>query len=284
MGHVHSDYLPMNVRTKLPHVLLSLLFAANMQQICAARVSTVADAATSASAIAEKKAAPLMQEAAKASDKLRERGSFFRMFRPEIPDPLAAAKVDAIEFDSAITSPRTLTYKSRLSRVSRWIGPLTLGLLNYFPFETMNAAVAGRINNLMAEEKISVEEMTARAFRESLAEGKRFRVDSPAGAVMKIEVTRYALDPVPTSLGRMKPTLSVTGRLYSPKGRLLWIGKGFSTIAEPTIKGATVEQYEDDPEALRRDFSESARIAARRLAAQANALPRAKVTIVPPER
>ena len=274
----------MNTQNILLRVSLSLALAASMQQMCAARVTTVSDAATGASAIAEKKAAHLVSGVGKASEKVRERGSFFRFFRPEIPDPLTAAKIDAIEFDSAITSPRTLTYKSRLSRVSRWIGPLTLGLLNYFPFETMNAAVAGRINNLMAEEKMSVEEMAASAFRESLAEGKRFHVDSPAGAVMKIEVTRYALDPVPTSVARMKPTLSLTGRLYNPKGRLLWIGKGFSTVTEAGIKGATVEQYEDDPEVLRRDFSESARIAARRLAAQANALPRAKVTIAPPDR
>jgi len=211
----------------------------------------------------------------------RSRGAFLGIFRLEVPDLVSAAKVSRVQIDPRVSSPRTLTYKSRISRVSRWIGPFTLGLLNYVPFETMNAAVTGRMNNLMAEEKIAVEEMAARVFAESLASGRRFVVGSPAEATVEVELTRYALDPVPTSLGRMKPTVSLTGRLYSPEGRLLWIGKGFSTIAESGMKGATVEQYEDNPALLRRDFEDTIRIAASRLAAQANALPRAKVTVVP---
>ncbi len=214
----------------------------------------------------------------------RPRGAFLGMFRLEVPDLLSAAKVRRVEIDPRVTSPRTLTYKSRVSRVSRWIGPLTLGLLNYVPFETMNAAVSGRMNNLMAEEKISIEETAARVFAENLAEGKRFAIGSPPEAMVELEVTRYALDPVPTSIGRMKPTVSLTGRLYSPTGRLLWVGKGFSTIAERGIKGATVEQYEENPAALRSDFEEAVRVASRRLAMQANALPRAKVTVVPQQR
>jgi len=226
----------------------------------------------------------LTQGANKTTDAARSSGAFLGVFRLEIPDLVAAGKVRKIEVDPRVTSPRTLTYKSRLSRVSRWIGPLTLGLLNYVPFETMNAGVSGRMNNLMAEEKISVEQLATRFFGESLAEGKRFRLGEPSDAVMSVEVNRYALDPVPTSLGRMKPTVSLTGRLRSPQGRLLWIGKGFSTIAESGIKGATVEQYEANPVALRAEFEEAARVAARRLAAQANALPKAKVSVVPDAR
>jgi hypothetical protein len=226
----------------------------------------------------------LTQGANKITDAARSRGAFLGVFRFEVPDLAAAAKVGKIEIDPRVTSPRTLTYKSRLSRVSRWIGPLTLGLLNYVPFETMNAEVSGRMNNLMAEEKISVEQLAARVFGESLAQGKRFRLGEPSDAVMSVEVNRYALDPVPTSLGRMKPTVSLTGRLRSPQGRLLWIGKGFSTIAESTIKGATVEQYEENPDALRAEFEEATRVAARRLAAQANMVPKAKVTVVPDDR
>lgn len=217
----------------------------------------------------------------KVADAARSRGAFLGLFRIETPDLAAVAKVRKIEVDPRVTSPRTLTYKSRLSRVSRWIGPLTLGLINYVPFETMNAGVSGRMNNLMAEEKISVEQSAARFLGEELAKGKRFRIAEPSDAVLKVEVNRYALDPVPTSLGRMKPTVSLAVRLRNAQGRLLWSGKGFSTFAESTIKGATVEQYEENPDALRADFEEAARIAARRLAAQANLLPKAKVTVIP---
>ena len=214
----------------------------------------------------------------------RSRGAFLGIFRLEAPDLASAAKVQLVQIDPRVTSPRTLTYKSRLSRISRWIGPLTLGLLNYVPFETMNAAVSGRMNNLMAEEKISVEEMAARVFAENLSEGKRFTIGSPPEAFVELEITRYALDPVPTSVGRMKPTVSLTGRMYGPTGRLLWIGKGFSTIAERGIKGATVEQYESSPAALRADFDEAVQVASRRLAMQVNALPRAKLTVLPQGR
>lgn len=214
----------------------------------------------------------------------RSQGAFLGIFRLEVPALASAAKVQRVQIDPRVTSPRTLTYKSRLSRVSRWIGPLTLGLLNYVPFETMNAAVSGRMNNLMAEEKISVEETAAREFSEDLAEGKRFAIGSPPEASIELEITRYALDPVPTSVGRMKPTVSLTGRMYGPTGRLLWIGKGFSTIAERGIKGATVEQYEANPAALRADFDEAVQVASRRLAMQANALPRAKLTVLPQGR
>jgi hypothetical protein len=83
---------------------------------------------------------------------------------------------------------------------------------------------------------------------------------------------------MPTSLGRMKPTVSVTGRLYDAHGQLLWLGKGF---AERGIKGSTVEQYEENPDLLRRDFEAAANSAIRRLAMQANAVPLATVTVQP---
>lgn len=267
-----------------PRVSAFLLVTAFCLGQAFAQGSPVAGEARRATQSVAQSQQQLTQSAGNIAGAARSRGAFLGIFPFEIPDLAAAAKVQKIAVDSRVTSPRTLTYKSRLSRLSRWIGPLTLGLLNYVPFETMNAAVTGRMNNLMAEEKISVEQSASRLFGESLGQGKRFRVGQPAEATMKLEVGRYALDPVPTSFGRMKPTLSLTGRLYDPQGRLLWIGKGFSTVAEPGIKGATVEQYEADPDALRADFEQSARIAAHRLAAQAEALPLAKVTVVPAGR
>jgi hypothetical protein len=209
----------------------------------------------------------------------RSRGAFLGIFRPEFPNLVQATKVRDVAIDRRVTSPRTVTYKSRMSRVSRWIGPLTLGLINYVPFETMNAAVAGRVNNLMAEEEISVEQLVARTFEDGIRSNQRFIVAKNPEAVFELEMTRYALDPMPTSLGRMKPTVSVTGRLYNTRGQLLWIGKGFSTIAERGLKGATVEQYEDNPEQLRTDFETATRIAMSRLVAQANAVPRASVKV-----
>ena len=213
----------------------------------------------------------------------RSRGAFLGIFRPEFPNLLQAAKVRNVAVDSRVTSPRTVTYKSRLSRVSRWIGPLTLGLLNYVPFETMNAAVAGRINNLMAEEEITIEPLVAKIFAEGLREKKRFILAENPEAVFELELTRYALDPMPTSLGRVKPTVSVTGRLYSTNGQLLWIGKGFSTIAEKGLNGATVEQYEANPAQLRADFESAIRVAMSRLVAQANAVPKASVRVTTAE-
>jgi hypothetical protein len=209
----------------------------------------------------------------------RARGAFLGIFRPEFPNLPAATKIHKVAVDTRVTSPRTVTYKSRLSRVSRWIGPLTLGLLNYVPFETMNAAVAGRINNLMAEEEISVEQLVARIFQEGVRDGKRYVLANNPQAVFELEMTRYALDPMPTSLGRVKPTVSVTGRLYDNNGQLLWIGKGFSTIAEPGLKGANVEHYEANPAQLRADFETATRVAMSRLVAQANAVPKASVKV-----
>jgi hypothetical protein len=141
--------------------------------------------------------------------------------------------------------------------------------------------VAGRVNNLMAEEEIEVERIISKVFAEQLKDSKRYKIANPPDAVFELELTRYALDPMPTSLGRMKPTVSVTGRLYDANGQLLWLGKGFSTFAERGIKGATVEQYEEDPDLLRRDFEVAANSAIRRLAMQANAVPRATVTVQP---
>ena len=209
----------------------------------------------------------------------RARGAFLGIFRLEFPNLVQATRVRDVAVDSRVTSPRTVTYKSRLSRVSRWIGPLTLGLLNYVPFETMNAAVAGRINNLMAEEEISVEQLVARTFEDGIRKNNRYVIAETPEAVFELEMTRYALDPMPTSLGRVKPTVSVTGRLYDTNGQLLWLGKGFSTIAEPGLKGANVEHYEANPAQLRADFETAARVAMSRLVAQANAVPKATVKV-----
>lgn len=208
-------------------------------------------------------------------------GALFGIIKPEFPNLWKAAKVQRVVIDPRITSPRTITYKSRFSRVSRWIAPLTLGIATYIPYETMNASMAARLNNLMSEEEISIENQVTEGFAAEIAKSRRFRVANPPDAVFELEITRYALDPVPLSIGRMKPTVSVTGRLYDANSQLLWIGKGFSTILERGIRGATVEQYEDDPELLRNDFRASVSSAIRRLGAMANIVPRASVTVTP---
>jgi hypothetical protein len=203
----------------------------------------------------------------------------FKLPKLEVPDVARAAKIRGASVDDKVSSPRTLTYKSRASRLSRWIGPLTFGLLNYVPFETLNAGVSGTINNLMAEEGISVESMTAKAFAAQLKDGKRWAKTAPSEGVFKIEVNRYALDPVPTSISLLRPTVSLTGRLYDNDGKLLWIGKGFTSSIEPGLKGATLEQYEANPDALRKDFETAVQTATKRLAAQANAVPKASVKV-----
>lgn len=210
-------------------------------------------------------------------DKLK---SPFKLPKFDIPDLARAAKVRRAAVDDAVTSPRTLTYKSRASRLSRWIAPLTMGLITYVPFDTMNAGAIGRMNNLMAVEKISVESMTADALARQIKEGKRWSAAAPSEATFKIEVNRYALDPVPTSISLLRPTVSLTGRLFDKDGKLLWIGKGFTSSLEPGIKGATLEQYEANPDVLRQDFETAVQSATRRLAAQANAVPKASVKVV----
>ena len=197
----------------------------------------------------------------------------------DVPNLAQAAKTSRANVDDAVTSPRTLTYKSRASRLSRWIAPLTFGLITYVPFDTMNADVTGSVNNLMAEEGISVEDMTAKAFAAQLKDGKRWSAAAPSEGSFKIEINRYALDPVPTSISLLRPTVSLTGRLFDNDGKLLWIGKGFTSSVEPGIKGATLEQYEADPAKLRQDFETSVQTAAKRLAAQANAVPKASVKV-----
>lgn len=197
----------------------------------------------------------------------------------DVPNLAQAAKTSRATVDDAVTSPRTLTYKSRASRLSRWIAPLTMGLLTYVPFDTMNADVTGSVNNLMAEEGISVEEMTAKAFAAQIKEGKRWSAAAPSEGSFKIEINRYALDPVPTSVSLLRPTVSLTGRLFDNDGKLLWIGKGFTSSVEPGIKGATLGQYEADPDMLRKDFETSVQTATKRLAAQANAVPKASVKV-----
>lgn len=207
----------------------------------------------------------------------------FQLPKFEVPDVLRAAKIRSASVDDKVTSPRTLTYKSRVSRLSRWIGPLTFGVLNYVPFETMNAGVTGAMNNLMAEQGISVEDMATDAFATQLKEGKRWPKSTPAEGTFQIEVNRYALDPVPTSLSRLRPTVSLTGRLFDNDGKLLWIGKGFTSSLEPGIKGATLEQYAADPAALRNDFQSAVQTATKRLAGQANAVPKASIKVAAAE-
>lgn len=197
----------------------------------------------------------------------------------DVPNLARAAKTSRASVDDKVTSPRTLTYKSRASRVSRWIAPLTAGLIAYVPFDSINADIVGAMNNLMAEEKISVESMAADAFAGQLKGGKRWSVAQPAEGVFKIEIDRYALDPVPTSVSVLRPTVSLTGRLFDNDGKLLWIGKGFTSSLEPGIKGATLEQYQANPDVLRKDFETSVQTAAKRLAAQANAVPKASVKV-----
>ena len=207
----------------------------------------------------------------------------FKLPKSEVPDSARAAKIRGASVDDKVASPRTLTYKSRVSRLSRWIGPLTFGLLNYVPFETLNAGVSGTINNLMAEEGISVEAMTAKAFAAQLKDGKRWGKAMPSEGTFKIEVNRYALDPVPTSISLLRPTVSLTGRLYDDNGKLLWIGKGFVSSIEPGLKGATLEQYEANPEMLRQGFETAVQTATKRLAAQANSIPKASIKVAAAE-
>lgn len=201
----------------------------------------------------------------------------------DVPNLAQAAKTSRASVDEKVASPRTLTYKSRASRVSRWIAPLTMGLLTYVPFDSMNADVTGEVNNLMAEEKISVESMVAAAFADQLAGGKRWSTEEPADGVFKIEIDRYALDPVPTSVSLLRPTVSLTGRLFDNDGKLLWIGKGFTSSLEPGIKGLTLQQYQANPDVLRKDFETTVQSAAKRLAAQANAVPKASVKVAAAE-
>ncbi|MBU3664750.1 MAG: hypothetical protein FGM15_02560 [Chthoniobacterales bacterium] len=205
----------------------------------------------------------------------------FNLPKFDVPDLVRAAKARHATVDAKVKSPRTLTYKSRFSRIARWIAPFTMGLIVYIPFDSMNAQASGTMNNLMAEQGISVESMAAGAFANQIKDGKRWTGGEPADGVFKVEVNRYALDPIPTSISLLRPTVSLTGRLFDNDGKLLWIGKGFTSSLEPGIKGATLEQYEANPAMLRADFETAVRVAASRLAAQANALPRAKVTVAP---
>jgi hypothetical protein len=207
----------------------------------------------------------------------------FKLPKFEVPDIARAVKIRGASVDDKVASPRTLTYKSRVSRLSRWIGPLTFGLLNYVPFETLNAGVSGTINNLMAEEGISVEAMTAKAFAAQFKDGKRWAKVAPSEGTFKIEVNRYALDPVPTSISLLRPTVSLTGRLYDDNGKLLWIGKGFVSSIEPGLKSATLEQYEANPEMLRQGFETAVQTATKRLAAQANSIPKASIKVAAAE-
>ncbi len=213
-------------------------------------------------------------------DKLK---SPIRLPKFDVPDLARAAKVRRAAVDDAVTSPRTLTYKSRASRLSRWIAPLTMGLITYVPFDTMNAGAVGRINNLMALENISVESMTADALARQLKDGERWSVAAPSEGEFKIEINRYALDPVPTSVSLLRPTVSLTGHLFDNDGKLLWIGKGFTSSLEPGIKGATLEQYEANPDVLRKDFETAVQTATKRLAAQANAVPKASIKVAAAE-
>ena len=105
----------------------------------------------------------------------------------------------------------------------------------------------------------------------------------PSEGAFHIEIDRYALDPVPTSVSVLRPTVSLTGRLFNNDGKLLWIGKGFTSSLEPGIKGATLEQYQANPDVLRKDFESSVQTAAKRLAAQANAVPKASVKVAAAE-
>jgi hypothetical protein len=238
-------------------------------------VNTRAAAVTQATAARDSAAAQVTAAQDQVKSKLKLP---FKLPKIEVPDVARAAKIRGASVDDKATSPRTLTYKSRASRLSRWVGPLTFGLLNYVPFETMNAGVTGTVNNLMAEEGISVEDMTTKAFAAQLKDGKRWSA-APTEGSFKIEVNRYALDPVPTSISLLRPTVSLTGRLFDKDGKLLWIGKGFTSSLEPGIKGATLEQYAADPDKLRQDFETASQTATQRLAAQANAVPRASVKV-----
>jgi hypothetical protein len=246
------------------------------RQAVTAQTTTVAQAA----AARDKAAAQVTAAQDQVKSKLK---SPFKLPKFEVPDVARAAKIRGASVDDKVASPRTLTYKSRVSRLSRWIGPLTFGLLNYVPFETLNAGVSGTINNLMAEEGISVEAMTAKAFAAQLKDGKRWAKVAPSEGTFKIEVNRYALDPVPTSISLLRPTVSLTGRLYDDNGKLLWIGKGFVSSIEPGLKGATLEQYEANPEMLRQGFETAVQTATKRLAAQASSIPKASIKVAAAE-
>jgi hypothetical protein len=215
---------------------------------------------------------------AQVKDKLK---SPFKLPKFDVPDLALAGKMRSASVDPKVTSPRTLTYKSRVSRLSRWISPLTLGLIGYVPFDTMNAGVVSQMNNLMAEERIAVDSMTADAFEKHLKEGKRWK--QGGDGVFKIQINRYALDPVPTSISLLRPTVSLTARLFDEKGKLLWVGRGFTSSLEQGIKGATLEQYAANPDALREDFATAVQTATKRAAAQANAVPKASVKVLSAE-
>ena len=224
-------------------------------------------------------------QVAAARDQIKDKLKLpFKLPKLDVPDMARALKARHATVDEKVTSPRTLTYKSRLSRVSRWIAPLTMGLITYIPFDTMNAHASGTMNNLMAEQGISVETMSTQAFEKQIKEGKRWSSAEPADGTFKIEINRYALDPVPTSISLLRPTVSLTGRLFDKDGKLLWIGKGFTSSIEPGIKGATLEQYEANPDVLRDDFETTVQTATKRLAAQANAVPKASVKVAVADR
>lgn len=232
------------------------------------------------SAAAAQTAAQVTAAQDQVKDKLK---SPVKMPKLDVPNLAQAAKTSRATIADKITSPRTLTYKSRASRLSRWIAPLTMGLITYVPFDTMNADVTGTVNNLMAEEGISVEDMTTKAFAAQLKNGKRWSAAAPSEGSFQLEINRYALDPVPTSVSVLRPTVSLTGRLFDNDGKLLWIGKGFTSSIEPGIKGATLEQYKTNPEVLRQDFEAAVQTATKRLAAQANAVPKASIKVAAAE-
>jgi hypothetical protein len=247
----------------------------------AAPVTAAREQATSQVAAARNQATA---QATAARDQVKDKMKLpIKTPKLDVPNLAQAAKTTRATVDDKVTSPRTLTYKSRASRLSRWIAPLTFGLITYVPFDTMNADVTGTVNNLMAEEGISVEDMTTKAFAAQLKEGKRWSAAAPAQGSFQIEINRYALDPVPTSVSLLRPTVSLTGRLFDNDGKLLWIGKGFTSSVEPGMKGATLEQYEANPDKLRQDFETSVQTATKRLAAQANAVPKASVKVAAAE-
>ena len=268
------------------HVAALAVLAIIPLQLQAASPSVVpastarAQAEGQVASVREKAAAQMTAAQDQVKDKLK---SPVKVPKLDVPNLAQAAKTSRATVDDKVTSPRTLTYKSRASRISRWIAPLTFGLITYVPFDTMNAGATGTVNNLMAEEGISVESMTTKAFAAQLKNDKRWSAAAPSEGSFKIEINRYALDPVPTSLSLLRPTVSLTGRLFDNDGKLLWIGKGFTSSVEPGIKGATLEQYEANPDVLRQDFETAVQTATKRLAAQANAVPKASVKVAAAE-
>ncbi len=253
----------------------------NARTQAVAPVTAVRDQATTPVTAARDQATA---QAAAVRDQVKDKlKSPVKVPKLDVPNLAQAAKTSRTAVDAKVTSPRTLTYKSRASRISRWIAPLTFGLITYVPFDTMNADVTGSVNNLMAEEGISIEEMTAKSFAAQLKDGKRWSAAAPSEGTFQIEVNRYALDPVPTSVSRLRPTVSLTGRLLDNDGKLLWAGKGFTSSVEPGPKGATLEQYQANPDVLRQDFETAVQTATKRLAAQANAVPKALVKIAAAE-